>query len=93
MSGPAQLKPVLVTGPLYSVKEGGFTFSLPEKERMKDQSTARGFGGRSRLMEIIGMEIIITDTAQAPHLYDIKSSILALNLQTCPSLGFSFPFY
>ena len=93
VSGPAQLKPVLVTGPLYSVKEGGFTFSLPEKERMKDQSTARGFGGRSRLMEIIGMEIIIIDTAQAPHLYDIKSSILALNLQTCPSLGFSFPFY
>lgn len=63
MSGPSQLKPVLVKGPLYSVEEGGFTFSLPEKERMKDQSIARGFGGRSRLMEIIGMEMTIIDTA------------------------------
>ena len=38
VSGPTQLKPVLVKGSLCSVQASGFTFSLPEKERMKGQS-------------------------------------------------------
>ena len=54
---------MLAKGSLYSVQASGFTFSLPEKERMKGQSKARDFGRRSRLMEIIGMEITLIDTA------------------------------
>lgn len=63
VSGLTQLKPVLVKGSLYSVQASGFTFSLPAKERMKGQSKARDFGGRSRLMEIIEMQITLIDTA------------------------------